>query len=401
MGPFDDEEFFRPKSPLFHADNIVRPLMVLQGANDPRVLKAESDDIVAAGQANGVPVEYVVFEDEGHGFARRRTASAATRRSSCSPTAPQVDRTRHGRLTPSHRLSVPWRPVPRGPASFFVLCRVSLEVEDSPMNARRSKLRGMAAEADRYDLYQRAVQAPDADVEFFDGLFETLRGRAALTLREDFAGTAYLSSAWVASHPERRAVAIDVDAEPLDWGYEHNLMEPEVGARVELVEGDARTLLEPPVDIVCAPNFSVCCLRERASLLEYLASAHASLVEDGLLICELYGGTEAVVASTEERHCDGFDYTWEQESFNPVDHHVRCHIHFDFTDGSRLDSAFTYDFRLWSIPEISEALTEVGFAEVQVYWEAVGEDGAGTGEYRLTRQEENQEGWLVYIVGLR
>ncbi|MDX1643018.1 MAG: prolyl oligopeptidase family serine peptidase, partial [Thermoanaerobaculia bacterium] len=51
MGPFDDEEFFRAKSPLFHAENIVRPLMVLQGANDPRVLKQESDDIVEAARA--------------------------------------------------------------------------------------------------------------------------------------------------------------------------------------------------------------------------------------------------------------------------------------------------------------------------------------------------------------
>ncbi len=71
MGPFDDEEYFRSISPFFHAENIVRPLMVLQGANDPRVLKVESDDIVAAARENGVPVEYVVFEDEGHGFLKK------------------------------------------------------------------------------------------------------------------------------------------------------------------------------------------------------------------------------------------------------------------------------------------------------------------------------------------
>ena len=70
MGPFDDMEFFRAKSPLFHADHIVKPLMVLQGANDPRVLQQESDDIVEAVRANGVPVEYVLFEDEGHGFVK-------------------------------------------------------------------------------------------------------------------------------------------------------------------------------------------------------------------------------------------------------------------------------------------------------------------------------------------
>ena len=45
--------------------------MVLQGANDPRVLQAESDDIVAAARANGTPVEYIVFEDEGHGFFKK------------------------------------------------------------------------------------------------------------------------------------------------------------------------------------------------------------------------------------------------------------------------------------------------------------------------------------------
>ena len=59
-------------SPLFHSDKIKKPLMVLQGANDPRVIKPESDDIVAAVKKNGVPVEYVVFGDEGHGFAKKK-----------------------------------------------------------------------------------------------------------------------------------------------------------------------------------------------------------------------------------------------------------------------------------------------------------------------------------------
>ncbi|MEL6763583.1 MAG: alpha/beta fold hydrolase, partial [Cyanobacteria bacterium J06607_6] len=71
MGDFDDEVFLRAKSPLFHTEHIVKPLMVLQGANDPRVLKVESDEIVEAVQARGIPVEYVVFEDEGHGFVKK------------------------------------------------------------------------------------------------------------------------------------------------------------------------------------------------------------------------------------------------------------------------------------------------------------------------------------------
>lgn len=70
--PVKDKEMLRAISPLFHAEKIRKPLMVLQGANDPRVIKVESDDIVAAVKKNGVPVEYVVFPDEGHGFAKKK-----------------------------------------------------------------------------------------------------------------------------------------------------------------------------------------------------------------------------------------------------------------------------------------------------------------------------------------
>ncbi|MNN17682.1 Prolyl tripeptidyl peptidase precursor [compost metagenome] len=69
--PAVDAERHRAISPLFHADKIRRPLLVVQGANDPRVLQVESDELVEKVRANNVPVEYVVFPDEGHGFQRR------------------------------------------------------------------------------------------------------------------------------------------------------------------------------------------------------------------------------------------------------------------------------------------------------------------------------------------
>jgi len=69
--PKTDGERLHRISPLFNADKIKVPLMVLQGANDPRVIKVESDEIVAAAQKNGVPVEYVIFPDEGHGFLKK------------------------------------------------------------------------------------------------------------------------------------------------------------------------------------------------------------------------------------------------------------------------------------------------------------------------------------------
>lgn len=69
--PEKDLENLRATSPLFHADKIVRPLIVLQGANDPRVIKAESDEIVESIKKRNGVVEYVLFDNEGHGFTKK------------------------------------------------------------------------------------------------------------------------------------------------------------------------------------------------------------------------------------------------------------------------------------------------------------------------------------------
>ncbi len=78
--PVRDKEFLIATSPLFHAKEIRAPLMVIQGANDPRVIKPESDDIVEAVKKNNVPVEYVVFPDEGHGFSKKKNQMESSRR---------------------------------------------------------------------------------------------------------------------------------------------------------------------------------------------------------------------------------------------------------------------------------------------------------------------------------
>ena len=76
--PATDAERHQKISPLFHADNIVKPMLVIQGANDPRVLQVQSDELVAAVKKNGVPVEYVLFPDEGHGFQKRENRISAS-----------------------------------------------------------------------------------------------------------------------------------------------------------------------------------------------------------------------------------------------------------------------------------------------------------------------------------
>jgi dipeptidyl aminopeptidase/acylaminoacyl peptidase len=77
--PSTQLEFLRETSPLFHADKITKPLIVIQGANDPRVIKVESDEIVEAVKKKGGVVEYVVFDNEGHGFTKKANEIRATK----------------------------------------------------------------------------------------------------------------------------------------------------------------------------------------------------------------------------------------------------------------------------------------------------------------------------------
>jgi dipeptidyl aminopeptidase/acylaminoacyl peptidase len=70
VGDLEDEEYLKSRSPLFKADRIKIPMLIAQGANDPRVKQQEAEQIVAAIRKAGKPVEYMLFKDEGHGFAR-------------------------------------------------------------------------------------------------------------------------------------------------------------------------------------------------------------------------------------------------------------------------------------------------------------------------------------------
>lgn len=266
--------------------------------------------------------------------------------------------------------------------------------------------------ADPRHLYELAVQSPESDIEFFVSTYQELRGREPTSLREDFCGSAKLAATWCLERDTRSAIGIDIDEDTLNWGRQRNLVgnEEKLGERLQLIHGDVLETDSEPADVVCAMNFSFCVFKTRETLRRYLEVAHRNLAEDGIMIMELYGGTEAIVELEEEREVDdGFTYEWEQSYYNPIDHHTRCHIHFSFPDGSRLKNAFNYDWRLWSVPEVKELLLEAGFSNVRVFWEMVedededdGDDDGmleGTGEYEEVTEVENQDSWLVYIIG--
>ncbi|HEY8379210.1 MAG TPA: class I SAM-dependent methyltransferase [Nannocystis sp.] len=268
----------------------------------------------------------------------------------------------------------------------------------------------MAERADKFALYQRSVQSPGVDIAFFDAEFRKHRGRPPLSVREDFCGTALFAVEWCKSDPRRTALGIDLDGPTLDWGRAHTLAAapPDAAARVTLVQTDVRDTTLAPVDLIVAMNFSYCIFKTRDELRGYFAAARENLVADGVLALEVYGGTEAVVALTDERELrGGVTYVWEQEKFNPIDHHTLCHISWRFRDGSELRRAFTYDWRLWTLPELGELLREAGFSEVKYYFERVetededDEYATGTGEFVEQTEIENQEAWLGYVLALK
>jgi len=92
-----------------------------------------------------------------------------------------------------------------------------------------------------------------------------------------------------------------------------------------------------------------------------------------------------------------FRYTWEQERFNPVTNDLFCSIHFEVPGHRAMRRAFTYDWRLWSLPEVRELLEEAGFRSSRVYADV----GDSNGVYRLRKSFENQRGWLALVAGVK
>ena len=268
----------------------------------------------------------------------------------------------------------------------------------------RRKKRTLAQKADRHELYEQAVQAPDVDAEFARDAYRKQFDRSATRLREDFCGTAAIACEWVKLDAENRAWGVDLDAGTLRWGREHNREPLKKGQRkrVQLIEGDVRTVDTPPVDIVMAQNFSYFLFEDRATLVSYFRAARERLDEKGLLILDCYGGPEAVRESIEETEYDDFTYCWDQDAFDPITRRARCFIHFEFPDGSRMERAFTYEWRMWTIPELREALTDAGFAATSVWWEGTDpESGDGDGVYEPRESAEADEAWVAYIVAVK
>jgi SAM-dependent methyltransferase len=263
------------------------------------------------------------------------------------------------------------------------------------MTRRRKPAAALTARnADPHHLYEVAVQRPEVIVGFIDELFETVRGHLPRVLREDFCGTANLSSTWVRLGDDRRALAVDHDAEVLDWAERHNRRS--LGADADRLTLHAADVLaiDEPAEVVASLNYSHFIYKRREELGRYLAHARRCLQPGGMLLLDAFGGPGSIEPCLDERPFSAFTYLWEQRSFNPLTHEIDCRIHFRFPNGSMLRDAFVYDWRMWGLPELRELLEEVGFDDLAIYFES--EEG-----FVADVDEIDPRAWVAYVVALK
>ena len=258
----------------------------------------------------------------------------------------------------------------------------------------------MAELADKHELYEASVQNVEEECEFVSERYQAIRGRPALSFREDFCGTASAACQWVRQSDLHTSIGVDIDPEVLAWSERNRLSQltDKQRQRLQLIQSDVLTVKSPSVDVVGAFNFSYFLFRTRGEMLAYFRTVYRTLKDDGVFFLDAFGGYEAFEEMKEKTKYDDFTYIWHQARYHPVTGEIVCHIHFKFPDGSKMKKAFTYVWRLWTLPEILEMLAETGFKNPTVYWEGTDEDGEGDGVFTPETKGEADAGWIAYLV---
>lgn len=249
----------------------------------------------------------------------------------------------------------------------------------------------------KHDLYERCVQS----VEHLTPLLRAIHGQDPKVLGEDFSGTAALSMDWV-RRSGARAIAVDLDADALAHHPDH--------AMVSKVVSDVMTVPDA-CDVLFVGNFSIGYLHTRAELLAYLKHARGRLNSGGVFVCDTYGGESSYTIGEVHRPTplpNGYicRYTWEQRNADPTTGMVTDVIHFRIERAGVIEQemydAFVYEWRLWSVPELRDAMIEAGFGETQVFAklaDAWDDEGNAYVEPVVDAEDELDDSFIVLVAG--
>ena len=257
---------------------------------------------------------------------------------------------------------------------------------------------------DKFALYEASVQSVEHDADILIDLYKKVIKKTPYFLREDFCGTHMLSCEWVSRGPKYKAIGIDHCKNTLEYGRKKHQspLSAEQKKRLHIYCKDVSTVTDK-VDIIAACNFSYLTFRERKTLVRYFKNCYDSLKKDGCLMLDIFGGTDTEILLKEKTtivhdKIKSFTYVWDLDYFNPVNRRAIFHIHFTYPKGPSIQKAFSYEWRMWTVPELEDIMVEAGFSTVNVFWEKGDEDGEGSGEFYLTKEEENDPTWIAYIV---
>jgi hypothetical protein len=191
-----------------------------------------------------------------------------------------------------------------------------------------------------------------------------------------------------------------LDAEPLAYGMEHYLPQLRLDQQERVLVRQASVLSArvPKADVIAALNFSFYLFKTRKELLAYFRRARLGLKKKGLFITDAFGGTDSQEANMEHTKFRDFTYFWEQKNYDPLTGEALFYIHFKRKGEKPRMKVFTYDWRMWTIPEIREVMMDAGFKRTHVYWEGTTRSGHGNGVFKRSEKGEECDGWVAYIV---
>ena len=268
------------------------------------------------------------------------------------------------------------------------------------MSKKKLKAQVHKISFDKYWHYRHSVQSPELDVRFLQKCYRQLKKQRAFVFREDFCAAFSLSCEWVKMGRNHKAVCVDVDKEPLEYGKKMYLptLSEHQSERIQIIQSNVLKANLPKANIIGVFNFSYFIFKERKTLKQYFSNCLKSLKPKGIFVLDCFGGSNCYEANEEEEKHKSFTYFWDQENFDPISHHAMFRIHYKRHGEKKRKNVFSYDWRIWSIPEIRDLLEEVGFRKSHVYWEGTNKRGEGNGKFRRATKGEECESWVAYII---
>ena len=255
---------------------------------------------------------------------------------------------------------------------------------------------------DKYFYYKKAVQSPVEDISFFKKTFRSFYKKTPRVFREDFCGTFYVAFEWIKDHKLNKAIAIDIDKAPIEYGIKNHTLQlnPSQQKSLTVLNKNILSPRLPAAEIISVSNFSYFVLKERALMLKYFKNVHKSLYKKGLFILDVVGGAECEQITEEETKHRGFSYFWDQDFFDPIQREGHFYIHFKRKGEKKQLKQFSYHWRLWTFPELKELLMSAGFSKVYVYWEQSDKKGEGTGVFKKAKTGEPCGCWVAYLISV-